>query len=119
MHEQLTTWSIRNYGEARWYLNPGKILTLRHCMDIAVARQRATTGKSAKPETPGRVVAELSFGFWRYLVATQYDRTLWHGGLYTGPSPAIGKRSQVHSPLVRLHELRTALLITNPSTLSG
>jgi len=27
--------------------------------------------------TPGRVVAELSFGFWIGLVGKQYDHTLW------------------------------------------
>jgi hypothetical protein len=27
--------------------------------------------------TPGRVVAELSFGFWTGLVGKQYDQTLW------------------------------------------
>jgi hypothetical protein len=35
--------------------------TLGH---IAKARQRAT--RNGRPETPGRVVAELNLGFWRF-----------------------------------------------------
>ncbi len=77
MHEQLTVWSSRTFSEPRWYLDPGRFLAPNRLVDIAAARQRATTGKRGKPETSGRVVAELSFGFWRYLVSSHYDRTLW------------------------------------------
>ncbi|MET0492141.1 MAG: hypothetical protein ABW000_03325 [Actinoplanes sp.] len=75
MHDALTGWSMRRFGEARWYLDPVRVLTPRASQDVAVARQRATFG--GRPETPGRVTAELSFGFWRYLLAGRYERTLW------------------------------------------
>lgn len=29
------------------------------------------------PELEGKVIAELSFGFWRYLVAKRYQPTAW------------------------------------------
>lgn len=75
MHEALTTWSTTRFGEPRWYLDPGQVLTYRATEDIAAARQRATHGN--RPETPGRVITELSLGFWRYLLASRYERTLW------------------------------------------
>lgn len=41
---------------------------------IDQARTRAiTTG----PVHPGKVVAELSFGFWRYLLTARYEASLW------------------------------------------
>lgn len=43
--------------------------------DIATARRRATRGGRA--ETHGKVVAELSFGFWRYLCIKPYLTSLW------------------------------------------
>ncbi|GAA4678481.1 hypothetical protein [Phytohabitans rumicis] len=67
MHDQLTLWSISDHNEPLWYLDPGQLLTVEARQDIANARRRATrTGQS---ETPGRVVAELTLGFWRFLLA--------------------------------------------------
>lgn len=44
--------------------------------DIHTARKRAT--RSGKlPEVHGKVIAELNFGFWRYLCAKQHLTTLW------------------------------------------
>jgi hypothetical protein len=75
MHEQLTAWSTSRHGQPWWYLDPGAVLTDRATKDITKARDRATY--DGKPETPGRVVAELGFGFWRYMLASRYDRVLW------------------------------------------
>src|SRR5262249_22123504 len=61
MHEQLTAWSTSRHGQPWWYLDPGAVLTDRATKDITKARDRATY--DGKPETPGRVVAELGFGF--------------------------------------------------------
>ena len=36
---------------------------------------RAT--RNGRLEMPGRVVAQLTLGFWRYLLASRYGRTLW------------------------------------------
>jgi len=43
--------------------------------DIATARRRATRG--GVPESHGKVMAELSFGFWRYLCTKPYLTSLW------------------------------------------
>jgi hypothetical protein len=54
---------------------------------------------------PGKVVAELMFGFWRYLSVSGREITLWrpylHQGFVTGTS-----RSAVDDPMNRLHRLR-------------
>ena len=43
---------------------------------VSVARQQATDG-GQHPVVPGKVVAELHFGFWRYLLASKYYTALW------------------------------------------
>ena len=52
MHDALTTWSAHDFGEPRWYLNPGSVLTVRAENEIVVARDRAT--RDGRAETPGR-----------------------------------------------------------------
>ena len=45
-------------------------------LDIAKARLRAGAGA-----THGKVIAELNFGFWRFLVAKRYLHKIWIPGL--------------------------------------
>lgn len=69
--------------------------------------------RAGKPEDVDRIVAELNFGFWRYLVTTEYDRTLWHGGLYRG-FPGQGKRRRLYELLVKLNDLRNRIAHHEP-----
>src|SRR5438552_2173704 len=52
----------RAYGRADWYDGTPAILQARQ-QDL-VADATATLRAAGKPVTPGRVVAELPFGFW-------------------------------------------------------
>jgi hypothetical protein len=63
-------------------------------------------------ETRGRVVAELNLGFWRYLAAQQYDRTLWRPALWRA-FPGTGRRA-VYGALADLHSLRNRLAHHEP-----
>jgi hypothetical protein len=78
----LTRWSQQRYGDGRWYLEIDRLVNERTRLDIGEARRRAT--RNGRSETPGRVVAELNLGFWRYLLARRYDGTLWRFCLYQG-----------------------------------
>ncbi|MGL5930116.1 MAG: hypothetical protein ACRCY8_14385, partial [Dermatophilaceae bacterium] len=40
------------------------------------------TRRGRDPEVHGKVIAGLSFGFWRFLVATRYLTTLWIPALH-------------------------------------
>lgn len=110
MHDQLTGWSTKQHAQARWYLDPGQLLTSRARDDITDARTRAT--RRGRAETPGRVVAELTLGFWRYLLAAQYDRTLWRTALYQA-FPGISRR-RVLDIMISLHELRNRVAHHEP-----
>ncbi|MFC0531370.1 hypothetical protein [Phytohabitans kaempferiae] len=114
MHDQLTAWSNMADGEPRWYLDPGRLLTGDALDDIAKARRRAT--RNGRPEAPGRVVAELSLGFWRYLLAGRYERTLWLPCLRQ-VFPGLqgrGMRRDVNDAVRDLHLLRNRIAHHEP-----
>jgi len=113
MHDQLTTWSARGFGEPRWYLDPGRVFTPEAQQDVATARRRATRQGH---ETPGRIVAELPLGFWRFLLASRYERTLWLPCLRQA-FPNIrgrGMRRDVHAGIRDLHLLRNRIAHHEP-----
>ncbi len=66
----------------------------------------------------GKVVAELSFGFWRYLVASRYLTALWipggHLAFPNGPPDLRVRRREVETRLHNLMIVRNRPRITNP-----
>jgi len=111
MHVQLTKWSARCFGEPHWYLDPGKLFSPQTAADVDTARARLT--RAGKPDHPGRVVAELSFGFWRFLAAGHYELSLWRTCLYKG-FPGQGRRRPLHDRLAALHDLRNRIAHLEP-----
>ena len=78
--------------------------------DILKARDRATRfGRQA--EVHGKVVAELTLGFWRYLAASRYLTALWTPALHSafphGTADKLRQQQQVD------HLLRDLLLVRN------
>jgi len=110
MHEALTTWTTSRFTEPRWYLDPAGVMSAESLADIAKARSRAT--RDGRQETPGRVVAELNLGFWRFLLARRYDRGLWHPCL----NRAFGRqpRRGVHDAVKQLHDARNRMAHHEP-----
>lgn len=114
MHELLTVWSTDQWGEPRWYDDPSHLLSDRGRQDVAEARRRATA--RGRAETPGRVIAELPLGFWRYLLSGRYERTLWLQCLRQA-WPGLdgqGLRRDAHNVLRDLHVLRNRIAHHEP-----
>lgn len=106
MDQSLTRWSDHKNAGASWFdLVP---LDTRGRSDLTLARQRATRGQ--RSEIHGKVVAELMFGFWRYLVAPRYLTSLWVPELHTafpdGHPDLATRRQQVHGHLERINFVR-------------
>ncbi len=114
------------YGQSRgwsqdWYrrrkLFPGKAGN-RAWDDVAAARRRAT--RRGRAETHGRVVAELSFGFWRFLCTPNYLTSLWVPVLAAAfpCHPDAGDprrvRAAVDDRIQRLHFLRNRIAHHEP-----
>lgn len=104
-----------------WYqraeLFPGKRGSrARH--DIAAARARAAARDGR--EQHGKVIAELSFGFWRYLCSSHYLTSLWVPALVDAfpLHPAAGDprrvREDVDDRVQRLHYLRNRIAHHEP-----
>src|SRR5262249_1416017 len=104
-------WSVRRFGEPVWYLDPGRVLHARAGYAVQEARDRAT--QEGRVETPGRVVAELSLGFWRYLLTTYYDGTLWRDTLYRA-FPGQARRRVVHDAAKVVHRCRNRIAHQEP-----
>lgn len=105
---------VRN-GSGDWYADPGMPwANTRLAQMIAQARNRATLNNTL-PEVHGKVVAELTFGFWRYTLANTYQSTLW-AQAYRRAFPHLRpqRRTSVYEPLVRLHELRNRVAHHEP-----
>ncbi|EGD55262.1 hypothetical protein [Gordonia neofelifaecis] len=70
---QLTAWAQRR-GEESWFETIP--LEARGLGDLDRA-QRAVESRGISAGQHGKVVAELTFGFWRYIVAQRYLTSLW------------------------------------------
>ena len=70
--------SARNRSTSAWYEKnsffPGRH-GQRALEDIAGARRRASRGSPIAPH--GNVIAEVTFGFWRYLCTPTYLTSMW------------------------------------------
>lgn len=77
--------------------------------DLEKARSRATR-KGKRPELHGRVVAELTLGFWRYLIESRYLTSIWmpatHKAFPNGPHDPRQRQREVRQRLQQLHFVR-------------
>ncbi len=104
--------ALQDMGQARGWSSWFDEAALDHRgrADIRKARERATRF-GTHPEVHGKVVAELTLGFWRYLAASRYLTALWTPALYRAfPHGATDKRQQQREVDQRLKNL---LLVRN------
>lgn len=69
IHKALTT----RYGTDAWYDSP--LARLTAWQQAKVMEAKSALGKYGKPLTPGRIVAELTFGFWTGFFNNAHART--------------------------------------------
>lgn len=111
MDVQLTTWTAQRTDE-HWYNVLGAVFTPQSLEDIAKAKRRVRA--EGMPLIHGRVLAAISFGFWRFLLSGRYDRTLWRPCLYRAFPHCRTPRRVVHETLHRLHNLRNRIAHHEP-----
>lgn len=111
LHKQLTL--FHNDRPGFWFDNYQGLFTGVALRDISIARNRAS--RPGRIETPGRVVAELNFGFWKYILAKRYETTLWTPSLRHGfPGLVLQQRSIVFDAVAELHTLRNRIAHHEP-----
>lgn len=74
---------------------------------------RRANQKIRNQRTPGRVVAELNFGFWVALFSKSYDHGLWRTDLHLIFTPKPNRR-ELHDQLDRLRTLRNRIAHHEP-----
>lgn len=72
---------------------------------------RAAGGVAGTLPPPGKVIAELPFGFWRYLSVKRHDQRLWIPYLHKAFRPGVARRDE---PIKRLHRLRNRVAHHEP-----
>jgi hypothetical protein len=107
LDQNLQRWADRRRGGIDWL--DAASLDAQGRTDVERARERATR-RGRDPEVHGKVVAELSFGFWRYMVASRYLTALWipgaHAAFPHGPADLRLRRSEVQRWLHNLMIIR-------------
>lgn len=109
-HERLAP---RSQNE-RWYVDSQYPFTQRARKDVDTAIWRATKGGT--PERPGKVIAELSFGFWRFLLGTHYAATVWPkiSPGFSGLPRHLRNRSELEAAATRVNDLRNRIAHHEP-----
>lgn len=100
MHNIIAT----STGRTDWYDTIG----LNESEVDAIYDAKKKIGEAAEPITPGRVVAELNFGFWVRLTGWPYEKTLWVPYLHK-VFPIKLKRTAIHNRLLDLKSLRNRI----------
>lgn len=100
IHHILTT----DMGRADWYDIPA-LLEPAEQKSILDAKTSILRGKKAI--IPGRVIAELTFGFWIRLMTAKYEKTLWVPHIYKSfPGLPKPNRQKVFTRFDRIRNLR-------------
>ena len=106
MHDALTV----HYGTQRWFQSAAVPLTL-YGQDKVAAAIRDAGGPSA---SPGKVVAEFTFGFWTNLAARSYHWTLWQPCLHRAFPAVRLARPEIHTRLESIRTLRNRIAHHEP-----
>lgn len=110
IHGQLAS----DFGGAEWYdvlkLEPEQVAMLRKAKD--------GLSKEGKPLDSGRIVAELSFGFWTGLTGPKYD-ALWRDHLVKIFPRRPVQRVEVQTRLNSIRKLRNRIAHHEPILFSG
>ncbi len=108
---QLVAWHGKSYSVGEWWDDPGGVLEPERHDDIADAVRRGWR----TPQTRGRVLAELNFGFWRYLLSARYEHALWTPALRLAfPALKPARRSLVGEKVDALNRLRNRVAHHEP-----
>lgn len=122
LDEQLIRYGSIQGWQQPWYLQPGLFpgkRTRRALADIKKARERATR-RWQQPEVHGKVVAELNFGFWRFLCDNSYLTSMWVPALsaafpqHRSPANPFQVRSDVAHLVQGLNFLRNRIAHHEP-----
>jgi hypothetical protein len=110
IHAQLVT----GHGQADWWNN----LHLEPEQATMLRKAQEALNREGKPLAPGRIVAELSFGFWTGLTGPRYG-DLWKNHLVKIFPRRPVQRSEVQTRLNSIRKLRNRIAHHEPILFGG
>lgn len=78
---------------------------------VRARRDGANSGKGTP--VPGKVVAEVMFGFWTYLTSNAHEKNIWVPYLHSAYPPKTDRR-KIHQTLYELREFRNRVAHHEP-----
>ena len=113
IHEQMSRWSERDGLDPDWFVSRIDYLDHRARADLEIAVKRIE--KSGNPLNTDRLVTELGFGFWRFLLTNRYRGTLWtHAIRFAFPNLRADHSPQLFTKVGNLHDLRNRIAHHRP-----
>ena len=100
IHTKLT----ERLGREDWY----EALQLVEAERNEIEKAKKAIGDRLSKATPGKVVAELNFGFWVRLFSGQYEKELWVKHLRLIFAPSM-QRKPLHDRLMQIKTLRNRI----------
>ncbi|EDY43399.1 conserved hypothetical protein [Streptomyces sp. SPB074] len=102
-------------GDGRWYADPRMPWKSKKLADQIDRARAQATRNGRTPEIHGKVIAEATFGVWRYMLAANYQATLWAPALRRAfPHLRSQKREMIYTPVDRLNALRNRIAHHEP-----
>ena len=110
---EMRSWSHRRGFESNWFVDRAGILDERSRFDIARAVERI--GTPLEQSDPDRIVSEVSFGFWRFLLTGRYRGSIWAQAIrYAFPNLPLQDSQKFSNRIGRLHDLRNRIAHHRP-----
>lgn len=105
----------RHTGRFDWY-DDARLVQFPKDRDM-VSQTKAILAAKRKPPDPGRIVAELSFGFWTALLDRRYEQVLWPTLLkacFPAMPRALRTRANLSKRFQRVRVLRNRIFHHEP-----
>jgi hypothetical protein len=88
-----------------------------HRVDINTQHREQLLTASARvrpTDPPGKIIAELPFGFWRYLSSAAHEKTVWVRYLHRAFPPGTDRKRDVDNVAAALNRLRNRVAHHEP-----
>jgi hypothetical protein len=110
---EMRSWSLRQGFGSNWFADRAGLLDERSRSDIARAVERI--GTPLEQSDPDRIVSEVSFGFWRFLLTGRYRGSIWAQAIRHGfPHLPLQNSQRFSNQIGRLHDLRNRIAHHRP-----
>jgi hypothetical protein len=102
---------VRRFSDDKWFDNIEFIQIVSKYQIDRISEARTNIQSSKKEITTGRIISELTFGFWTSLFDTKFEMTLWKNLRFSFPNcqKENRKRKIISAKLNRIRKFRNRI----------